>query len=604
MKTLSMLRQEHDSVSNIHKRWALTNLNPSSSRVAAIIACSAFIALVTLTNVYVTETVYVNLPYLFYSVIIGGIALFGLVYLDHLLLKRNSLSKLSKMFHVSAFSYLIWLFTLIIGILASNLMDYNYQAKGYSGYLVEGLLFAVSFRICIFRSVFGATLRRAIPIGLAAPFAILFFLVPIQFIPSVFSNSVALGFGVLLICLGAVWVTMADRAGRPAIKSTFNVLQAFLSAWTEKDGTRFEKIAEEKADEKPIGTFLMTFTVGKEDGYSLIIPEVHPGPFLSVGGSNLPFVLYRAFSRRAMVLHGVSDHALNIPSKKVLDTYLEGLKSAKRLSSHSRCSRPVLVEEGHCSVTGIRFDKVCILILSMSPKGMEDVPYSVLSSLRQYSREKGFDSLLLIDSHNAMGEPLNDHSTAQLVKTGKHCLDELRDAVEFPFLVGYANFGETSVRERFRDDLGASGLAVLALNIDGEWNLLCWADSNNMKNGLREQVLKELCHQDDHQQRHIAEVCTSDTHSTSGKRTRNGYFALGELSNEDSIIEAFGVLAHRAIESARPSTLEVYAAQSRLKVMGSKQLADYSSALDRSMRLTKIFLVGLAVTFFTMIFST
>jgi len=263
---------------------------------------------------------------------------------------------------------------------------------------------------------------------------------------------------------------MADRAGRPEIKSTFNVLQAFLSAWTEKDGTRFEKIAEEKADEKPIGTFLMTFTLGKGDGYSLIIPEVHPGPFLSVGGSNLPFVLYKAFSRRAMVLHSVSDHALNIPSKKEMDIYLEGLKSAKRLSSHSRCSRPVLVEEGHCGVTGIRFDKVCILILSMSPKGMEDVPYSVLSSLRQYSREKGFDSLLLIDSHNAMGEPLNDQSAAQLVKTGKRCLDELRDSIQFPFLVGYANFVETSVRERFRDDLDGSGLAVLALNIDGEWD--------------------------------------------------------------------------------------------------------------------------------------
>jgi hypothetical protein len=39
-------------------------------------------------------------------------------------------------------------------------------------------------------------------------------------------------------------------------------------------------------------------------------------------------------------------------------------------------------------------------------------------------------------------------------------------------------------------------------------------------------------------------------------------------------------------------------------VMGAKQLDDYSSALDRSMRLTKIFLCALAVTFVSMTLLT
>ena len=89
--------------------------------------------------------------------------------------------------------------------------------------------------------------------------------------------------------------------------------------------------AEEKADEKPVSTFMMKFSLDKNNGYSLVVPEVHPGPFLSVGGSNLPYVLYNAFSGRAMVLHGVSDHALNIPSKEELDKYISGLKTAKKI---------------------------------------------------------------------------------------------------------------------------------------------------------------------------------------------------------------------------------------------------------------------------------
>jgi putative membrane protein len=121
-----------------------------------------------------------------------------------------------------------------------------------------------------------------------------------------------------------------------------------------------------------------------------------------------------------------------------------------------------------------------------------------------------------------------------------------------------------------------------------------------MKNGLREQLLEKLKSQD----RHIVEICTSDTHSTSGKRTKNGYFALGELSKEQSIIEAFQALSLRAMEVAESSSLELYSAISSIKVMGSKQLDDYSSALDRSMRLTKIFLCALAVTFVSMILVT
>jgi putative membrane protein len=594
-----MFSQAEDSVSNIHKRWALTKLNPSTSRVSFVITCCAFTALVVLTNAYVTGVGFNNPPYLIYYVVVGNAALFALTYLDYTLLKGTSLTKLSKVFHVSAFSYLIWLLTLIIGMLAPNLITNDVFATN-SSYLLEGLLFVAGFRICMFKSVFGASLVRAILVGLVAPFTILFFFTPLQFIPEVFSNPIALGYGLGLIGMGILWAIMADRAGRPEISSTFEVLQAFLAAWTEKDGTRFERIAEEKADEKPVSTFMMKFSLDKTNGYSLVIPEVHPGPFLSVGGSNLPYVLYNAFSGRAMVLHGVSDHALNIPSKDELARYLSSLKSAKKLSSHNRCSNPIRIEDGHCSVTGIRFERVCMLILSMSPKGMEDVPYSVLSQLNHYSKKIGFDSLLLIDSHNAMGVSLDAQQTDRLLRAAERCLDKLVAAVEYPFRAGYANIKDISVGAAFQDDLGESGLAVLALCIDKKWNLLGWADSNNMKNGLREALLKKLTSQD----HHMVEICTSDTHSTSGKRTRNGYFALGELSKEDSIVEAFQALSIRAMESAESSTLELYSAISSIKVMGSKQLDDYSSALDRSMRLTKIFLCALAVTFVSMTLLT
>jgi putative membrane protein len=91
-------------------------------------------------------------------VIVGDIALFALTYLDFVLLKGTPLRKFSKVFHVSAFSGLIWVFTLVIGMIVPNFFNSNYQGT-YSNYLLEGLLFVVGFRICMFKSVFGATLR-------------------------------------------------------------------------------------------------------------------------------------------------------------------------------------------------------------------------------------------------------------------------------------------------------------------------------------------------------------------------------------------------------------------------------------------------------------
>jgi putative membrane protein len=592
-------QSEEDSVSNIHRRWALTKLNPSSSRFSIIITCCTFTLLIILSNLYITGVGYGDPLHIISLVIVGDTALFAVTYLDFVLLKGTPLRKFSKVFHVSAFSGLIWLFTLVVGMIVPNILNSSDRGM-YSNYLLEGLLFVVGFRICMFKSVLGATLRRAILVGLIAPFAVVFFLVPLQFIPTMFAWSVALGYGLSLVGLGIIWAMLADRAGRPGVQSTFEVLQAFLAAWTEKDGTRFERIAEAKAAEKPVSTFFMEFSFEKRNGYSIVLPEVHPGPFLSVGGSNLPFVLYNAFSGRAMILHGVSSHALNIPSKRELDKYLRGLRSPKRITSHTLCSRPVRIEDGDCSVTGIKFDDVCMLILSTSPRGMEDVPCTVLSELTTYSKKIGFEPLLLIDSHNAMGFALDEQQIAKLLRTAERCLENLVDAEEFPFQVGYATTRDIALKGRFQDDLGESGLAVLALCIDSKWSLLGWADSNNMKNGLREVLLRKL----GSQEHHVVEICTSDTHSTSGKRTRNGYFALGELSREDTIVEAFQALALKAIKSAEPSSLDVLATRSIVKVMGSEQLDDYSSALDRSMTLTKAFLSILGVTFVSMILLT
>ena len=100
----------------------------------------------------------------------------------------------------------------------------------------------------------------------------------------------------------------------------------------------------------------------------------------------------------------------------------------------------------------------------------------------------------------------------------------------------------------------------------------------------------------------MLEVCTSDTHSTSGKRTREGYFALGMTEGIDKITSAFEAVSKKAAEQAQDfCSFELARSSSTVRVMGKKQFEDYSRALDGSMNVTKVFLGVTAATFIAML---
>ena len=147
------------------------------------------------------------------------------------------------------------------------------------------------------------------------------------------------------------------------------------------------------------------------------------------------------------------------------------------------------------------------------------------------------------------------------------------------------------------EELGKGGLAALVICLDDRNYAIGWADSNNMDNRVRNHVISKIKNGNIT----MLEVCTSDTHSTSGKRTREGYFALGTISNPQDIAEAYLQLCAKALEMASKSTFELACVQSAIKVMGKRQFEDYSSALDRSVKITKVFFAITVVTYIVML---
>jgi putative membrane protein len=298
-------------------------------------------------------------------------------------------------------------------------------------------------------------------------------------------------------------------------------------------------------------------------------------------------------------MHSVSDHSLNIPSKREVDRYLCGLANSKLVEKGNTCTAPSQIRVGRSTATGIAFGDTATVMLSLAPAGMEDVPQSVRTELESHGSSIGFSSVLVIDCHNAMGRNLSDSDRSDIVSAAKQCLDLLKKQPQQEFKVGFASLDDDASRRLLSHaaELGQAGLAVIVISVSGQDYAIGWADSNNMENGLHDHIVSKV----GGAITTMLEVCTSDTHSTSGKRTREGYFALGSISSPCDIVAAYDEMCRKAAGRAARSTFELAHAQSTVKVMGKQQFEDYSSALDRSMNVTKVFLGITVATYIAML---
>jgi putative membrane protein len=458
------------------------------------------------------------------------------------------------------------------------------------------MLLAVGFRIGLFISVFGASTARGILVSFIQPLIFFFAFMPPSSYHSIATQSYAgFAFGAILLAIVIVWTVIADRAGRPGVKSTFGLFRAFLIAWSENRVDTLEELIEARAHENVITTKVIRFSFAGDQAV-IILPEVHPGPFSMVGGSNLPFLLYERFSKRALVMHSVSDHSLNIPSKKEVEKYIKDLGQMTTTEKGYSCSAPVQVKINNSTSTGIAFGNTAMVMLSLAPTGMEDIPRSVSSELESFGAAIGFPDVLVVDCHNAMGRHLSDSDRKDLIASAKQCLDQLKKQPQKHFRVGFASLDDIDDRIDRTEELGQGGLAVLVINVDNKNYAIGWADSNNMQNTVRNYIVSKM-----NGDATMLEICSSDTHSTSGKRTRVGYFALGTTTSPDKIAAVYNQLCSKAIEMAAGSAFELACAQSAIKVMGKKQFEDYSTALDRSLNVTKIFVAITVASFIAML---
>lgn len=581
------MEKNPDDVSNIHNRFSLTLINPSSHyfSLVASLSISAVIFLATyfgyLNSVFSEETWY-RLP-----IIIGVLAVTQL--LDTRFTKKK---EYSKSLHSSLFGIMLWVVTLLMGLLANIVLSKETSLF----FITFGMFLFASFRIGIYTTTLGVNIRKAWAICFVQPLAMFLVLIPQDLWIPMLSDPLSLGYGVSFMIIASVWSYLTDRAGRPGMESTHKTIQAYLAS-QGNDFTEAEEIMEQRSNETKVSTsqIRLSSSNGQKE-FRMVLPEIHPGPYHPVGGSNIPYLIYKNLSSSAMVMHSISDHALNLPSRNEVENYLKNLENSEVKEEGIHCTEPVTVQINKARVIGLLFGNNPLLFLSLSPHGMEDIPSYMKTEIEQYTKNRNYARTMIVDCHNAMGEEISKEDGEDMLNAAKSCLDTLITKESFPIEFGYANSDDMDV---WTEDLGMGGLGIVCLKINDKKYFLGWADANNMENGVREKIIDNFSKKD----YQLLEICTSDTHYAPVKaRNRNGYYQLGLITSADKLSDWFWEITKKAEADTTSAKFEILENETKVKVMGTGIYEDYSKALDNSLKITKGFVIGGVIFFITSLF--
>ena len=581
------MEKDPDNVSNIHNRFSLTLVNPGSKYFSLVV--SMVVASVTVLATYFGYLGNLGFEENWYRLPI----VLAVLALTQLLDARFSKKKeYSKSLHSSLFGNMLWTVTLLMGILSSIVLVKDIEPF----FIVFGLLLFASFRIGIYTTTLGASLKKAWAICFIQPVAMYLVLIPQDLWVSILSEPIGLAYGVSFMIIASVWSFVTDRAGRPGMESTHKTIQAYLAS-QGNDFEDAEELMEQRSNETKVSTSQIRFSMDNGNReFRIILPEIHPGPYHPVGGSNIPYLIYKNLASSAMVMHSISNHTLNLPSRNEVEKYLQNLGNTKIKDEGIKCTEPVTVQVNKSRVTGLLFGNNPLLFLSLSPHGMEDIPDYMKTEIEQYANNQNYSQTMIVDCHNAMGEEISEEDGKDMLKAAKSCLDALVLKDNFPIELGYANTDDMDV---WTEDLGMGGLGIICLNINKKKYFLGWADANNMENGIREKII-DIFAKKGYQ---LLEICTSDTHYAPVKaRNRNGYYQLGLITSAEKLAKWFFIIAKNAETNITAAKFEILENETNVKVMGQGIYEDYSKALDNSLKITKGFVIGGVLFFVTSLF--
>jgi putative membrane protein len=301
---------------------------------------------------------------------------------------------------------------------------------------------------------------------------------------------------------------------------------------------------------------LLTFPGPDRVRASIALPTVHPGPFASLGASDLPRKVADRLGPGAgtvFVPHTPCDHDLDLPSRAEMDRVSQACRELLDELGPDGSVGPVraspLVSPYSESLARAQLlGETALVLVTQAPDPTDDIAFAVADrAVREASGRTGL-AVALIDAHNSYIKDRGDISYG--TPTAERLIRDVTAAVEAAHKAAQLSSLEvgTSTRTHFRigsDGIGPLGIRVLVIRTAGSTSAYVLIDGNNLLVGLRDPMVRSLETLVDH-----AEVLTTDNHVV--HEVDGGINPVGERAPLERLTKESMELLREAIADLAP----------------------------------------------------
>jgi len=493
---------------------------------------------------------------------------------------------------LSLFDSVLWVIVMVIGATVSRISP-GFMFPFHAFYL--GLFVVLPLRSMVVFSMSTVNLARRAVFAVSGPVACSVGLAavlnaPLSGLIATLSSAIAVSF-----VFSFVFLIYLERRGMQILgASPLRIFRAFLRDWLDGNFSTLESYLEVFGVDSSVNVCALSFrskVSGNVKG-TLIVPNFHPGPFLNVGSSALPFMIKRVVESVvggvAAVAHGISGHQLNLVSQHENEKVIGGVLSMLALPASGSEASPMLRSRaGRATATCQVFGGSALVVMTVAPDDTEDIDLEVGELLRNSARGF-FEHVALVDAHNSLGKAtqMSRDKLNDLAGAAKLAIRATKGVGLHPVLLGVGHSLPRGVS--LREGMGPGGIAVFWMKVGGDSFAYVVFDSNNMATGLRERILtalREMGASD-------AEVMTSDTHAVNGLvSAKLGYFPIGAATDPEIIVNLVKRAAAQAKENVEPVNASMSSSEIQVRTLGLSSLSRLTGFMFRTARLTFVTLV-------------
>jgi len=343
---------------------------------------------------------------------------------------------------------------------------------------------------------------------------------------------------VLLHALLDAWAGWSRRARDNTSLGTLQ-MEAFFARHGRARTVRFDALLLRQLDAKKILWFA---------------PELHPGPYADLGGSDLPSKAASALSALADevgTFHGSSTHDENPTGREQLAKIFARVPPAlSATEALDTASRSMVVERAGTTVTAQRIGGTIVLAATRAPKSSDDIDLAVGREVRAAVERTGVSRAILLDGHNCVDEDLGrtEYGTPEARALEEACVAAAKESAKLRG--GALRVGAASARQdlerRKEFAIGARGIMVTVVASGDHKTAYILIDGNNLKRGLRAEILRAVQRSVEH-----AEVFTTDNHAVN--TTMGADNEVGSRTDNVPLIKEIARLTDEAVADLKPA---------------------------------------------------